>query len=295
MNEEKGKWISLISGCVILLLLGLIYAWSVFRGPLVEIFTEWTRTEISLTFTISIVMFCCGGLISGKLMQYLKVRSVVRISAGFLFIGFCLLSLLLDEKSPDLSRIFLYIFYGVFCGLGVGLSYNSIITGVTRHFPGKTGRISGILLMCFGVGGLILGSFVTFMYKQIGIIPTFAACGILIVIIMAVCSFFLKDPPPSDRSTADASRSDKDEGVDNNNIIATELPDRVNYTLAQTLKTATFWFFCIWLIALGVCGLMIINSAAVIAVTFGAPEIMGLIVSVFNGGGRVVIGFVLDK
>lgn len=61
------------------------------------------------------------------------------------------------------------------------------------------------------------------------------------------------------------------------------------------MKTASFWCFLLWCVLISVGGLMVINSAASIAVAFGAPAIVGMVVSVFNGAGRVIVGGIYDK
>lgn len=60
----KKRWIYLITGVILLLFLGLIYAWSVFRVPLAKEF-GWTDAQMSVTFSVSMMMFCLGGLVSG--------------------------------------------------------------------------------------------------------------------------------------------------------------------------------------------------------------------------------------
>lgn len=61
------------------------------------------------------------------------------------------------------------------------------------------------------------------------------------------------------------------------------------------LKSASFWVFMLWCIVVNIGGLMVVNSAASIAVAFGAPAIVGMIVSVFNGAGRVIVGTIYDR
>ena len=47
------RWIIAAAGVVMQLALGAVYAWSVFRTPLVRSF-KWSISEVTLTFTIAI-------------------------------------------------------------------------------------------------------------------------------------------------------------------------------------------------------------------------------------------------
>ncbi|HZK61489.1 MAG TPA: hypothetical protein VFC41_05385, partial [Anaerovoracaceae bacterium] len=106
--------IPLVAGAFIYLSIGLIYAWSIFVKPLEAEF-GWNRTETSLTFTISMISFCIGGVISGMLLKKKSGRFIIMLSAVLLAVGF-----LLSSRVETLLGI--YISYGVFCGLGVGLA-----------------------------------------------------------------------------------------------------------------------------------------------------------------------------
>jgi len=279
----------LISGTVMLLFLGLIYGWSIFRAPLTEVFPDWTPTRISLTFTLSIVFYCTGGFISGKLTAKIAHRTVIRISALMILIGFVLITALLEPQEPDRSLYLLYIFYGVFGGCGVGLSYNSIVGAVVRWFPGRAGMASGVLLLGFGVGGLALGSVVNALSGVIGIINVFAVLGAMMAAILFALSFVIRIPAAGEPGGAGLAPegAKTPEGQSS--------PAKRDYTLTAMLKTPVFWVLALWITASSTGGLLVINSAANIAVFFGAPAVLGLAISVFNGVGRPALGLAYDR
>jgi OFA family oxalate/formate antiporter-like MFS transporter len=275
-----------------LLFIGLIYGWSIFRGPLNEVFSGWDKTQLSLPFTLSIIFFCVGGFVGGKLTQRFKTRVVVLLSAVLVFAGFFLLSVVLDENNPSGSLVALDLLYGVLVGFGVGLAYNAILSSITPWFPGKTGLASGILLLGFGVGALVLASVVTQLVAQMGIFKTFAVLAVAVAAVLVIGSFIVKKPeaapaPPPSKDANDASGSASAQ--------AAPVSEKKSYTLGETLRTPVFWIFFVWNIAVCAGGLLVIGSAAQIAEAFGAVAVLGLIVSVFNGLGRPINGAFYDR
>ena len=276
MNNTK-RWSYLIAGTVMLLFLGLIYAWSIFKAPFNEVYTDWTESQLSLTFTISMIFFCLCGFFSGLLAKKFPPRTVLWLSAIMLFIGFFGASRLNPDDSGT-SLILLYVFYGFFCGGGVGFGYNTVISTVNKWFTDRAGLASGLMLMGFGLGGIILGSAVNSLISAIGLFPTFLVLAVAVAIILVAGSFFMKVPPKTENESATSSEE--------------EVPST---TTADMLKTPVFWLFVLWAILLNSAGLLVINSAASIALAFGAPAVMGLVVSLCNGGGRVFMGSFFDK
>ncbi|MDR3305495.1 MAG: MFS transporter [Clostridiales Family XIII bacterium] len=282
MGNHK-KYLYLAAGTVMLLFLGLVYGWSIFRAPLTAIFTDWTPTQLSMTFSITITCFCIGGFLAGKLAARMKHRFIILLSAACIFVGYAGIMLLFDENAPGKTLAVLYIFFGVLGGGGVGLSYNTLLGVIARWFPGRAGMASGILLLGFGVGGLALGSLVSVLSSpdSVGIRSTFLILGVIFAVVLIVGSFFVKIP--------EAAAPAKASGADD----AAAAPR--NFTLGEAVKTGTFWLIFAWTAFMCIGGLLVINSAAPIAVLFGAPAVMGLIVSVFNGAGRPIIGTIFDK
>ena len=293
MNTNR-RWLYLGTATITLLFLGLIYAWSIFRTPFSELFPDWSISQMSLTFTISMIFFCLGGFAGGLMSKKMDVRTRFLISAVMLFVGFFVVSMVSTDK-PGPSLIMLYIFYGVFGGGGVGVAYNTVIGTLNKWFPDKVGLASGIMLMGFGLGGLVLGSVVNGMIGSMGLLAVFKILGIVIAIVCVLAAFIIKTPSAEDSAVlaqlasanakAGSSASDSDKSA----------AKVVDYSAGEMLKTGRFWFFTIWAILLNSAGLLVINSAANISVAFGGTAVLGMIVSLFNGAGRIVAGNNFDK
>lgn len=279
----KKRWLYLGISTLALLFLGLIYAWSIFKAPFSELFTTWTVGQLSMTFTISMICFCLGGFVGGLTSKKLSLKLRLFISAVALFVGFFGVSLLnTADAAGSLTK--LYIFYGVLGGGGVGYAYNAIIGAITKWFPDKVGLASGILLMGFGFGGLILGSIVNAMIGNMGIFPVFRILGIAIAVVMVLCAIFVRLPGEGDILPV-ASKAAK-AGDD-----AVEVK---SYTAGEMMKTATFWLFVLWIVLMNSAGLLVINSAASISIAFGGSAALGMIISLFNGAGRIFTGTMFD-
>ncbi len=192
MNNQK-RWLYLVVATAVLLFLGLIYAWSIFKVPFSGIFPDWTISQMSLTFTLSMIFFCLGGFAGGLLSKHFSVRVRYLIAAVMLFAGFFVVSTLKAEN-PAASLTMLYIFYGVFGGGGVGVGYNTTIGTINKWFPDKVGLASGIMLMGFGLGGLVLGSAVNSMIGSMGLFPVFRILAIVIAVICVLAALIIKSP-----------------------------------------------------------------------------------------------------
>lgn len=280
MNNSK-RWLYLVTGTLITLFLGLIYAWSIFRAPFGEVYPDWTVAQMSNVFTISICFFCIGGFCGGQLSRKLNIKMRFLLTAVLLFIGFFGVSTLNPADAAG-SITKLCIFYGVFGGGGVGVGYNGVITTITKWFPDKTGLASGILLMGFGLGSLVLGSIVTGAIAKIGIFTTFRILAFVTAVVLVAGAMIVKAPEAPAASAGNKAAAATDDGIE-------------NLTTAEMLKTSRFWIFCLFCISISAGGLMVINSAANISMAYGGPATLGLIIALFNGGGRIIAGQNLDK
>lgn len=267
MNGAK-RWLYAFVSIITLIFLGLIYAWSVFVIPL-EVEFGWTRAQTSLTFSISMAFFCLGGLLSGVLSKKISHRILLFVGGCSIFLGFFLLS----HANCLLS---LYLFYGVFAGIGVGIGYNAIMSLIVKWFSDMAGLLSGLLLMAFGFGGYVLGSVFAASIARIGWRSSFLFSGIIIFIVLGITAMIIRQPPQLEEN-----KSGK------------------NFTTKEMLHEKSFYSYYGWAILLSSGGLALIGNAAPFASSFlkdavAAASIAGLI-SISNGVGRLAFGLALDR
>lgn len=277
-DREKNRWVMLLTGTIALLFLGLIYGWSIFRAPLNELFPDWSAAELSLTFTISIVCFCLGGFVGGKMIGRSGCRKMLLLGAAVLFVGFYGVSGLNTQK-PQKSLLALYLLYGVLCGSGVGIGYNAIITTVNKWFPDRAGFASGTMLMGYGLGGIVLGGAVNSLIGVVGLLQTFKWLAVSTGILICLAALLIEPPE---------EKAEEEQSMDANTSEGSLTP-------LQMLRTPSFWLFMLWAVLLNSAGLMVINNAAPIAAAFGAPAVLGLVVSICNGVGRIIVGAFFDR
>ena len=287
MNEKalkrqmSSRWALLVLGVILLLFLGLIYGWSIFRSPLQSEF-GWTDSQASLTFSISMMTFCLGGLVGGIINKGKNGFRINLIAAAILLaIGFF-------AASNIQSLMGIYLSYGVCCGFGVGLGYNTAISTIVKWFPDKQGLISGITLMGFGFGSMILGTVAGAMIQSMGWRVTFRIFAVAFAIVMVVGALLLRNAGAEFVAYLSQGSSKA----------VTPAVEEVG--AAVMLRRRNFWIYFVWAIILSAAGLAIINSSAPYAQLFVgenltlAASIAG-IVSIANGVGRVIFGGMFDK
>jgi OFA family oxalate/formate antiporter-like MFS transporter len=79
----RNRWAIATAGVVMQLALGAVYAWSVFVNPLRDRF-DWSHTQVTLTFTISIFVLGITAFLGGLWMNR-KGPRIVGMTAGVLY------------------------------------------------------------------------------------------------------------------------------------------------------------------------------------------------------------------
>jgi OFA family oxalate/formate antiporter-like MFS transporter len=148
-DPEKGRWTVILGGLIIQIILGTVYAFSVFVRPLESEF-GWDRTTTQWAFSFALVTFATVMIPAGRLQDRIGPRRVASIGGILLGASFLLGAVLVDETRPWA----LYLTYGILGGAGIGFAYVCPITAAVKWFPDKRGFISGLAVAGFGAGAL---------------------------------------------------------------------------------------------------------------------------------------------
>ena len=286
MEPEKGRWILVILGMIINLCLGSIYSWSVFVGPLTHYFTRdlgqvVSANEILLPFSVFLAFFAIAMPFTGKYIEKYGPRNIT-------IVGGCLTGLGWLLSSFAGSVQWLYLFYGVIAGIGVGIAYGVPVAVAARWFPDRRGLAVGLTLLGFGFSAVLTANIAGYLIGTTGVMNTFRVFGIAFILLIVILSLPLKFPaagwkpagwtPPAPASGQAAF---------------------CEFTRDQMLKTSTFYALwgCYFIGCLA--GLMAIGIAKPVGIDVGvetglATMLVGVF-AVFNGFGRPVFGTLTDK
>ncbi len=187
---QKSRWGIAVAAVFMQLCLGTVYAWSVFKKPLMESH-GWTETSTQIAFMICIGMTGLCAAFGGVFVDKKGPKKVATV--GGLLFG---LGTILAGLANYIDSIFLlYLGFGFIGGCGNGLAYVTPIVILIRWFPDKRGLVTGLAVMGFGAGAFFMGQIAPAMINQSGITRTWFVFGIVFLVVTVVMAQFFKNPP----------------------------------------------------------------------------------------------------
>lgn len=276
--KVKNRYVVLISGMLIQLCAGIIYMWSVFKGPVAQ-HLEWDPANAALTSSIMLAAFVLGIIVGGRAQDKIGPKFVTAAGSVMISVGM-LLTALVSKQSPWL----VYITYGIIGGLGVGTVYTATVSVIQKWFPDKRGFATGLMVSAFGFSLVIFAPLTNSLLTKIGVPSTFTAFGIAFFFVCVICSLFI-DNPPADYAPAGFAAADMNTA-------------KKQYTTSEMLKTRQFY-----LIALSMfCVLPAYFILNPLFMTLGAerglsPElaVVGVMITgIASAAGRLIMSWISD-
>ncbi len=147
--HEENRWSVVAGALIVQVILGTVYAFSVFVKPL-QVEFGWDRTTTQWAFSFALASFAITMIPAGRLQDRLGPRRVASIGGMLLGLSFLLGALIVDGSRPWA----LYLTYGIIGGAGIGFAYVCPIAASVKWFPDKKGLITGLAVAGFGAGAL---------------------------------------------------------------------------------------------------------------------------------------------
>lgn len=295
---KRKRYLYLFASAASFLVLGLVYAWSLFATPLAEIY-GWEMSAVKVTFTICMMAFCIGGLIGVRVLKRLGVRGAILLAATLLVCGFAGTALLASQGIWAL-----YVCYGALIGCGTGLGYNVTIATVTLWFPDRTGFASGVMFMGFGLGSLTLGTLTRTIINAAGIPVALGIVAATACIVFVFLACFLKRAPENIAEILKVNAQEEalaQEELSSDAEFALDAQPAMDVTADERriFHDPAFYGYYLWAIIILGAGLVVIGTSMQGGLELGVHEAFAAtlvgIIPIVNGLSGLTMGVIYDK
>lgn len=284
------RWLIPAAALAIHLCIGQVYAFSVFKIPLMARF-DVGEVSVGWIFSVAIAMLGLSAAFGGTWVEKAGPRKSMAVAGTAWVLGFFVAALGIATGQLWL----VYFGYGFIGGIGLGIGYISPVSTLMKWFPDRPGLATGLAIMGFGGGALIaspLSNSLMVLFGggtetenlAAGLVPTFITLAASYAVIIAAGAYVIRVPHPDW----------KPDGWDPSTAEAAPMQTNLNVSANQALKTPQFWFLWVILFTNVTAGIGILENAAPMiqdyfpAVTAAAAAGFVGILSLANMAGRFV-------
>ncbi len=272
-----------ISGILMMLCIGNVYAWSVFRKPLQGLF-GWTMEQATYPFQISIAVFAVAMVFAGRWQDKAGPRPVAMLGGILIGAGFILSGLF------GSTLLGIILAFGVLAGIGMGGAYVTPLATTIKWWPDKRGVMTGLVMLGMGAGAIIGGIGAPLLIKAYGVLNTFIILGVVFGVVITAAGAVLKAPPPGTVFGKPAGSTPGQASP----------AAQYQFSPKEMLSTSSFYFIWAAFVIGSGAGLMVISQASPIGQELAGltPVVAGgavTILSIFNGLGRLAFGAISDR
>lgn len=203
-----------------------IWSFGLYIEPLEDEF-GWSRTEVSLGFSISLLISGFSGPIVGRWIDARGPRSSIIVGATLTAATYLLLA-----TTSDLWQWYSYnSINAVFRGMMFFIPFQALIS---RWFDRRRGMALGILGTGFSLGGLLMVPLMRLIIDAVGWDGSFVFSGIVVMAVFVPMGFLLVRNNPADVATAPDGELRADDEPHQPRALT-------GLTLGQALRTPYFW------------------------------------------------------
>src|SRR5690554_119153 len=191
------RWLVPPAALAVHLSIGQVYAFSVFKNPLIERFDA-SHTQVAVIFSIAIVMLGLSAATGGRWVDRVGPRKAIALAATFWVSGF-----LIGALGVSLGQLWIvYLGYGFIGGMGLGIGYISPVSTLIKWFPDRPGLATGLAIMGFGGGALLAAPLSQYLLDNFAdnaadaLVPSFLTLGGAYFVLMMLGAAVIRVPQP---------------------------------------------------------------------------------------------------
>jgi OFA family oxalate/formate antiporter-like MFS transporter len=198
-------WVVTFAGTAVNLCLGILYAWSVWKGnliataahpagsPMTGLNEGWTYlTDAQATWAYAVCGFVFAlFMIPGGLLQDRMGPKVGATTGGLFLAAGCVLAGLMK------SYLGLILGFGLLGGVGMGLGYAAATPAAVKWFgPHRRGLVVGLVVGGYGGAAIYISPLARYLIASYGVSGSFIGLGVLFAVVVIVAGQLLSWPPP---------------------------------------------------------------------------------------------------
>lgn len=293
-------WLVAGAGTAVNLCLGILYAWSVWKGVLVTK-TDLVRTEMgppnegwlflsnaegTWAYSICGLVFALFMIPGGRVQDRYGPR-VGAVLGGLCLATGCVVAGLMQ------SYLGLVLGFGLLGGIGMGLGYAAATPAAVRWFgPHRRGLVVGVVVAGYGGAAIYVSPLAKYLIATYGLSGSFIGLGALFAVVVVVAGLLLTWPPSGYVPPSPPVVS-----------LSPQPVTRTDWGPGQMLRTWQFYALVFLFIGSAQSGLLVIaNAAPILNKTAGKfaffAENAWLLSSfggLVNAAGRVGTGLYSDR
>ncbi|MBW2039155.1 MAG: MFS transporter [Deltaproteobacteria bacterium] len=277
-----GYMIVLVSFTLQVLGWGLFNSFGVFFKPIIAEFA-WQRAVISSAISVSMLVFGIAGILQGRLSDRFGPRMTMTAGGILLGAGYFFMSQVATVRH-------LYVFCGLFIGLGISGTDVVLLSTTARWFVKKRGMMTGVIKVGTGVGMLIMPLVINRLITAYGWRTAFFVLGAMVLFFyVSLSQFLVRDPgkmglaPDGEEHENPFNQSPPEEGM----------------TLQEAARTVQFWTICFAFFLVLFCAATILMHIVTHAIDLGiSPANAAKVLSGVGAAsiaGRFVMGSAGDR
>src|SRR6185369_12219963 len=281
-------WQVTMAGLGINLALGVLYAWSIFKGAIKASIEKggadafnWSLTSINDPYAICCLVFAFAMVAAGKCQDKIGPARTALIGGILVGSGFTVMSL-------SNSYAAWVVGFGVLAGSGFGFGYGAATPPALKWFSStKTGVIAGTVVAGFGLAPVYIAPLASYLLNNYGMQKTTMFLAIGFAVVVCGLSFLLVNPPQGFVPEEPAKKDDNKPAAKPAN----------NANVGEMLRSPKFYLLWVNFFIGSGAGLMVIGSVAGLAKKSMGPMafVAVAIMAIGNASGRVVAGVLSDK